>query len=376
MTKRNVITIEVHTLNHGKHLDALTKKGVSIYDIEREKFALKIKVSQKDLDKTLSYFKDLGLAPEYVGSGRKSVFKKVLKRLPLFISVAIFAIGLAVLSNFVFFVKISGNSKVESGWILERIRESGVSFPVLKKELDTKFIKNTVTEMDGVALTSVVVKGCFLYIDVNEELDKEEIIPQDECAIVAQNDCIITKIVVERGTALVKVGDSVKKGQTLIAPYFVLNEEGERLPCSAMGWAEGRVFRSQETSYAEKRFEAVETGESKEIRELWFGDIPLIKGDESPFAECSVETQTFTTYPLPVKIVVKRYKEKQVKEVYKPISDVKEQIEQDLYTKIYIECKNNMQILDKWCIIKNNAGYYSIKCTVETLEKVSIKAYE
>ena len=62
-------------------------------------------------------------------------------------------------------------------------------------------------------------RGTTLVVEVKEELRIPHINKNNEGAIIANYNGIITRIIVESGTAQVKVGDSVHKGDVLIEPY-------------------------------------------------------------------------------------------------------------------------------------------------------------
>ena len=56
------------------------------------------------------------------------------------------------------------------------------------------------------------LKGTNAKVEIAEATKKPEIVDEKEnCNIISQQDGIITKINVQNGTALVKVGDIVKK---------------------------------------------------------------------------------------------------------------------------------------------------------------------
>ena len=363
--------IKVYTLNQSKHISALLKKGMVIGKTRQDKRSVYMVVLNEQLPIVTDYFAKLGVEVEVLSSsGIKALLYKTFSRIALLVSALICIALCAAAFQFVWGVKITGADKVSEEEIKEELAALDVEFPLFKRDLSLKAIKDALTEIEGVALASVKIKGCFLYVDVNEELDGKVTENEDTTPIVAENDCIVTRVVVERGTAMVEVGQSVKKGDVLIAPYYVLNEEGATLPCAAIGTVEGRVFRSEETSYSERRIEYRPSGEEKVVREIWLADVDLTKTAVEA-GEYAVETKIISCSIFTIK--EKRYVKMVPKEIFVPFLDVKDEIEQELYTKIYIDYKKNIQILNKWCIIKEYKENYTVKCVIETMETVSVK---
>ena len=57
-----------------------------------------------------------------------------------------------------------------------------------------------------------------------------------------------------------------------------------------------------------------------------------------------------------------------------PFESVKEQIQGELLEKMQEKVKKDVQMLNKWCIIRNNMGVYVVTGVLEYIDSVGIKA--
>lgn len=86
------------------------------------------------------------------------------------------------------------------------------------------------------------MKGTNIIVTIVEAEEKPKIINKDEyCNIVANKKGMVTKITANSGTAIVKVGDIVEKGDILIGGYMEGKYTGTRY-VHAKGKVEARVW--------------------------------------------------------------------------------------------------------------------------------------
>lgn len=158
---------------------------------------------------------------------------------------AICAFVIMVLSSLIWDVRIEGNEKITDIEIVNILSECGMSVGdfwggINRSEVESRLLRSN----DEISWISINRRGVVAYIKVIEK-EKENIIemPRVEYSnIVASADCIIEEVTVSQGTALVKPGDVVKKGDVLIVGC--LSEESGGYFCSAEGSVLGRVSDS------------------------------------------------------------------------------------------------------------------------------------
>lgn len=118
-----------------------------------------------------------------------------------------------LLSNFVWNIEITGNTNISQEELLSNLNEYGLKTGMLKAKVNTKDIINNIRlNRDDIAWVGIKMLGTNAIVEVVEADKKPEIIDENEyCNIVSNKEGMITKINVQNGTALVKVGDIVTK---------------------------------------------------------------------------------------------------------------------------------------------------------------------
>lgn len=137
-------------------------------------------------------------------------YKKRKIFIGLLIAVTLIIFGL---SNFVWNIEITGENNINKEELLNELNEYGLKTGILKTKVNTKNIINNIRlNRDDIAWIGIKLEGTNVIVEVVEADKKPEIIDENEyCSIVSDKEGIITKINVQNGTALVKVGDIVTK---------------------------------------------------------------------------------------------------------------------------------------------------------------------
>ena len=147
---------------------------------------------------------------------------KAVVILSLVISIAL----TALLSSVVWDIRISGNEEISEEAIEEGLSELGFDIGSFwcftnRGKLESDFLLNN----PEIAWINLNRRGTVAYIRVIENKTESPEIEEPKVGysnIVAKYDCVIEEITVKSGTAVVKVGDAVKKGDLLVAgvlPY-------------------------------------------------------------------------------------------------------------------------------------------------------------
>lgn len=137
-------------------------------------------------------------------------YKKRKIFIGLLIAVTLIIFGL---SNFVWNIEIIGENNISKEELLNELNEYGLKTGILKTKVDTKEIINSIRlNRDDIAWIGIKLEGTNVIVEVVEADKKPEIVDENEyCSIVSDKEGIITKINVQNGTALIKVGDIVTK---------------------------------------------------------------------------------------------------------------------------------------------------------------------
>jgi similar to stage IV sporulation protein len=150
------------------------------------------------------------------------------KRLPIYkyrfrygviLGILIFVFLITYLSSFLWAIDVTGNSRLTEQEIKTILRDCGVYEGVKLKDINNDLVRiKAMSRSKDIAWISVNVRGIRAEVVVAESQRAPEKEEEAQCAnIVAGYDGLITGIVIERGTQMVKVGETVKKGDLLVS---------------------------------------------------------------------------------------------------------------------------------------------------------------
>ena len=124
------------------------------------------------------------------------------------------------LTGFIWFIEISGNDEVSGEQIFEVLSKQGVTVGVSKSQLNLRSLENLIlTKFPDFSWVGINIKGVLMSIEVVERTSPElkEVQFGD---VVAVENGLVTQVLPFRGTALVSIGDTVKKGDVLISGEY------------------------------------------------------------------------------------------------------------------------------------------------------------
>ncbi len=228
----------------------------------------KIKISEKDINRALNLLLQNNIRiridiDTFIVS--ESVFKKIEKlfadkieysasellgfrgflfknrhRYGIFIALFIGCILSLFSSSVVWDIRVEGNELSSDEEIIQELSSVGFKVGSLWKVSDKNKIEASMLDIsDSVSWININRRGCVAYVKVIDKISY----PQEEekvcfANLVAERDCIIEEITVVEGYALVKPGETVKKGQILISG--VIPSEAGGGFCYAKGSVIGR----------------------------------------------------------------------------------------------------------------------------------------
>lgn len=203
-----------------------------------------------------------------------------------------------VMSLFIWQIDIDGNSKYTDALILQALSQMNVRTGCRKSEINLQGIEEELRIMyNEITWVSASIAGTKLQIELREgdlkisgssgggqtgnvkRVENRENNPKTQngesetdlpANLVADEDAIITNLVVRRGTVAVRYGDEVKKGDVLIEGKVYIYNEDETLKKVDYLTAEGDVFGKYQELYEKhyQRKHEVRSYTGKNYREL------------------------------------------------------------------------------------------------------------
>ena len=167
-------------------------------------------------------------------------------------AVTITLILLLFSSGVVWDVRVEGVDGEACERITDQLAECGLRVGALWNRIDKSSVEvNTLKISDEVAWININRRGSVAYVTVApKETYDEQVDPVGYANIVAAFDCVIEEVLVERGVAVVKAGQTVKKGDLLISGVIPSELGGGAVYAS--GTVRGRYSAVEEVSLSDK----------------------------------------------------------------------------------------------------------------------------
>ena len=314
--------------------------------------------------------------------GLPFVINKYKKRKFFVISLFIIIIGIVISSNFIWNIEVKMENEEKGSDIdfiqLNRdIEEAGLKTGQLKSKVNTKDIINKIRlKREDVAWVGIEIKGTNAIVKVVKATEKPNIIEDDEYSnIVSDKEGVITKINAQKGTAQVKVGDTITKGTILIGGWMEGKYTGVRY-VHAEGDVEAKVWHTKSEFFKYNTREKQETGNKEKKYSIKFNNFEInFNKRVSKFKIYDTmvlekKFQLFSNFYLPISVIERTNKEFEEIEKNYTVEEAKnigiEKLQKELDDEV--EIKEN--ILNKNINAYEKEDGVEIFVTYEVLEKI------
>lgn len=309
--------LRAYTRNANSLLKECTRKKIGIENLKRYKDYIEFNIKSNDyvtVAAILNAFSiDFQRVSYYGGARTIDIIKRrafMIVGLMLGLAIVFFA------SQFVYKVEIDGDNRYNG--VIERLLiDSGISGVVYKGKLDTNALELKIVEcIPEVTNATVYINGAVL--KVNTVTNETPSVPIGANArVLSAYQAIVTRIYVSSGTANVSVGDSVKKGDTLIEGHINTNKEdyqepsdAKYVPVEAKGEVFGKVYYHKRLILSDSAVISEYTGKTETRRDLYIGNMRIGKAHKKPFENYSSNVSYETIgFILPIKVVTTVYRE-------------------------------------------------------------------
>lgn len=218
------VRIEVEGYYIERFINICTNKKILIWNLKREKgVKLYLSIGINDFKKLSAIARKTNCKVKILRKRGVPFLLNRYKKRKLF---AIFLILILALiftsSRYVWNVDISIKDNLELENISEDIENLGITRGIPKNRINTEKVINELRlQRDDIAWVGIDIVGTSVKISIVKADKSPDIIKNtDYCNIVAKKAGTIQKITAQNGTAVVNVGDTVQKGDILIAGYM------------------------------------------------------------------------------------------------------------------------------------------------------------
>lgn len=253
-----------------RFLNQAARDGVSLWKIQCRDGCLTACVSRRRYGR-LS--KAAGMAGSRLvvvkRKGLPFIFSKYRRRRGILAGILIFAGIVWFFSCFVWSVEIHGNSRVSTEEISRALAEAGVRPGVFRLTLNLRRAENqALIGLPDVSWLSVNLRGSKAIVEIKERIFPPEIVPVDRpCNIKASQTGQIVSVESYEGMAVVKKGDSVKKGDVVVSG-IVEESTGVLRLVHAKAKVIAKTERQLDVTIPFQTMEQQMTGKSVTIRQL------------------------------------------------------------------------------------------------------------
>lgn len=339
------ITVNIEGFFIERFLNICRNKNIIIQDLHRENNTyIKVKILKSDFKEIRHIAKDTKCKVKIEKkSGVPFFINKYRKRKIFAVAILVIAIFIFIITKFIWNIEVYGNEKIPKEEIINLVKEYGIAVGKLKININTEKISNSIRlNREDLSWIGIKIQGTNAIITIEETIDAPEIIDKNEiCNIVAKKDAVISKIIVQSGTARVSVGDEVKKGDLLVEGIM----EGELLGPRQVH-AEADIY-GKNVYEKEKKEEFVqnvktETGKKQEKNEICINKFKInFNKGVSKFKNYDTITSNkkiklFSNFYLPIEINKTTYKE--------IINEPRTYTQQELKDKIKKELEDEMEL--------------------------------
>lgn len=274
---RGYVAVEVRGPEAETFLNRAVEQKMSIWNVRKTgKNTLILYIALSDFFRLRPLLKQTGSRIHVLRRyGLPFWLDKLEQRKFFSVGVALFVVGLYMLSSLVWQIRVEGNEAIATQDVLEAARKQGIYVLQWKQRLPDpdRLSKQMQSLLPGAAWIGVELQGSKILIRVVESTLPEKKPLVSPRHLVAAKTAEVTEIFAEKGKALVKPHAIVKKGDILISG--VIGDENNRQIVVAQGKVKGIVWEKVTVDIPLTQKVKVYTGESKKRSYLVIGNRAL-----------------------------------------------------------------------------------------------------
>ena len=334
-------------------MDTLQKAGVTLYDVRRVK-ARRVEFSTdyaaggavEEISGTLGF--SLAELPE---TGLLRALRRIKKRWLLLPVGCCALLGLMLLMQHIWEIEITG-AGIYQGEAASYLREANIRPGIRKSAVDTqKLCDGLLYRLPQIAWVRAEIRGTRLCIDIVTGIPAPKVISADSAVgnIVAASDGIVERIDVFSGTARVKPGATVKKGDVLIEGKERSSYGDVYRPVTARGRVIARVWLHAEAAVSAVALQSTPTGSAARQFSLCSPWARVTRGEEPEYLAWDAEVRRIPLGGVwfPLWAEEKEYFEVALERVPRDMEEIRFESGLAAMQKIYSLCNNKEEIVDK-----------------------------
>ena len=252
---RGSVRLEVEGAFPERFLNLCAQRGILFWNVEwMEATRLRLTVTRRGSRQAAALGERTLCTVTPAGrSGMPYFLARFRKRYAFWVGMGLSMAAVCVLSSFVLTIEVKGNTTVPTAQILTELRRQGLGIGTFGPGLDERTVGNKVLlQLPQLSWLSINLYGTRAEVLVREAVEAPELVDAQEYgSVVARASGIVTRVEALTGEAVVKVGDTVLEGETLISgtvhlegPAYSDKPEIGQIQVRASGRVYARTWRT------------------------------------------------------------------------------------------------------------------------------------
>lgn len=366
------LIIKIHGEFCEQLLNVAAKNRIQLWSLRYKKNSIIGCISINDFKKLRTVKRGIKIKVKIIAKrGLPFYIARYNRRIGFFVGAIVFIAVLKFLSSFIWIIDIVGIETLDRQQVLSVCENIGIYEGVRRSLIDTSNdAKRLTLGSDKIAWSSLNIEGSVLTVNITEIKDNKHDLTATN--IKAVRDGKITKIDVTAGNVVVKVGDTVSKGDLLVSG--ISETSGGTIYIRSSGYVYAKTTHTYTAAEKFQKTLRIKNGDVKKRNTIcFFGlKIPLYIGGIRGEFEQRTKTQRLNILGSPVPIyliknefeIIERqeykYSKKELNKLLK--KKVNEQIAEDNIT--------DFEVLESSIIEKDGGITYTL--TVQTVENIAL----
>ena len=375
---RGYVVIHLDDINSEKTLNILRRKNIAVWDVERKNKGIKFKISYDDYIKNLSLINEIMKTVNKKGLMLK--LNKVKFRRGFSIGLLILIVSLYLLTSMIWEVEVVGTNQTNTNKILALLSENQINIPVSMSQIETKKLETMIyNNFENYKFVEVFVEGSKLIIFVREKVPEPAKIKSNEpSSIISSKNAIISKVIAKSGQPVVKEGDVVYEGQTLIMGIVKNKNSDEFVMVPSEGIVYGKTYYNFEMKEEKIRSVNVSTNKSKFVYYLKInGNSIKIIGDKEPYENYNYRESNINVPIISkladISILKGVYYEEVIKEIEIDEKTAQNKMKVSMYDELLKRCDEDSRILKSTVNFSEDDDFYYLISQIEVIEDIGQK---
>jgi similar to stage IV sporulation protein len=376
---RGYVVINLKTKDYEKTLNLLRRKNINIWDIEKSDAGIKFKILYEDYKKYIELLNEQNF--ELLNKKGVAFKYKALKIRKGFIAgIVMLLLCFFVFTSMVFSIEVVGADNDLSKEIINILQENNISMPHISSSLNDKQIELILHKnLDNLKFVEAYIEGSKLIIFVKEKEKDNTVIKDNEpSSIVSSKNAIINKIITKSGQTVVREGDVVYEGQTLVMGIIKNKNSEEFVMVPSDGTIYGKTYYKFDLKEEKIKDMTVSTNKNKKSYYFKIKDKNIkIIGDTKPFenynySEKEIKVPIISKLINTSLVIGKYYEEKQEK-INIDEKTAQNKMKVKLYDDLIKMCSNDSKILNTSFNFQEDENNYYLDAQIEVIEDIGKK---